>query len=225
MKQTNSEILRDYFEEVINQKNFANLSKYFSENFIRHGSPYVGMGVMTDTSSGDKVVVRKVNPNSPAANKLLVGDEIIRVTTDGRTFDTYEDLHQGELWGQGVIGTPLTLWVRRAGKDEEISIVRGLVPAFEISADAHKSGMQMYFEEMPDVKSQLIHVIESGDMVAFQAEFKGSNVRYGRSAVWTEFGFVQFADGKMTDWWNSDEEVPTLRQLGYMITAPEVVHA
>ncbi len=223
MSQTNASILQNYFDEVINQKHLDLFSKYFDDNFIRHGSQYVGMGVMTDSSSGSKVVVQKVNPSGPAANKLIEGDEILRVKSDGRTFDTFEELRNGMLWGQGVIGTSLTVVVRRDGVEREILITRGLVPAFEFPNEMQEPGMRMFFEEMPDVKAQLVEEIEVGDTVAFRAEFQGSNVNYGRSAVWSEFGFVRFKDGKMTDWWNSDEEVSTIRQLGFSITAPELV--
>ncbi len=225
MAQTNVDILKGYYEEVVNQKKLDLLPKYFSEKSIMHGMPYVGMGIMPDTSSGNKVIVRKVNPNSPAGGKLMEGDEILRAKDDGHSWSTFEELRNGGLWGQGVIGTPITIFVRRGNEEKEIQITRGLVKGFEFTNDLHKPGMQEFFKDWPDVKARLVNVLEAGDMLAFHAEFEGRNVRYGRSAVWSEFGFVRFKDGKIMDWWNSDEEVSTLRQLGFSIREPEMVKA
>lgn len=225
MTQTNSAILQGYIDEVINQKRLDLIPKYFSEKFISHGMPYVGLGVMPDISSGSKVIVQKINPNSPAADKLMEGDEILRVTDDGHTWATFEELRNGSLWGQGVIGTSLIVRVRRGNVEKDISIVRGLVKGFEFPYEFQESGMREYFKDWPDLKTRLVNMIEAGDMVAFHAESQGHNARYGRSAVWSEFGFVRFKDGKITDWWNSEEEVSVLRQLGYAIRAPELVKA
>jgi hypothetical protein len=183
------------------------------------------MGIMPDASSGSSVIFRKVNPNSPSANKLMEGDEILRVRDDGHTWNTFDELRNGGLWGQGVTGSILTVWVRRGNEEKEIPIVRGLVKGFEFPYELQEPGMKEFFKDWPEVKARLMHVIESGDLVAFHAQFEGYNIRYGRSAVWSEFGFVRFEDGKITDWWNSDEEVSTLKQLGYNILVPEMVKA
>ena len=225
MAQSNSDILRSYFEEVINQKHLDLISKYFSKKFIGHGAPYVGMGIMPDASSGTSVIVKRVNPNSPAANRLMEGDEIIHVRDDGHTWSTYEELRGGGLWGQGVIGTELTVRVRRGNEEKEIPIVRGLVKGFEFTYELHEPGMKEFFKEWHEIKITLINVIEAGDLVAFHAQYEGHNVRYGRSAVWSEFGFVRFMDGQITDWWNSDEELSTLKQLGFTIQEPQLVKA
>lgn len=225
MTNTNSGILKSYFDEVINQKHLDLIPKYFSEKFIFHGTPYVGMGVMPDISSGNKVIVQKILPGGPAAGKLMEGDEILSVVDDGHTWNTFDELRNGSLWGQGVIGTPLTVRVRRGNAEKEIPIVRGLVQGFEFPYELQEPGMREFFKDWPDVKSRLLHVIEADDLVAFHGEYQGHNVRYDRSAVWSEFGFVRFKDGKITDWWNSDEEVSTLRQLGYSIREPELVKA
>jgi hypothetical protein len=57
MAQMKVGILRSYFDEVINRKQLNLIPKYVSEKFIGHGMPYVGMGIMNDASSGDKVRV------------------------------------------------------------------------------------------------------------------------------------------------------------------------
>lgn len=225
MAQTNINILHGYFTEVINQKKLDLLPKYISEKFIEHGSPYVGLGVMTDNSSGDKITIMAVYPGSPAEGKLRVGDEILLAYDGDNTWKTYEELRQGGVWGQGEIGTCITVRVRRDSAEHEIDIIRGLVEGFEGQYDMVERGMREYFKEYPDLKARLINVIESGDLVAYHLEGQGYNARYGRSAVWAEFGFVRIKDGKITEKWYSGEEVSQFRQLGYTILAPEMVKA
>jgi C-terminal processing protease CtpA/Prc len=111
---------------VSNQKRLDLLPKYFSEKFIGHGTPYVGIGAMNDDSSGNKVVVQEVYKGGPAEGKLMVGDEIIRVYDGEHSWNTYEELRHGGLWGQGIIGTPLTVWVRRDNAEHELHLTRGL---------------------------------------------------------------------------------------------------
>ncbi len=225
MAQTNSNILRGYFDEVNNQKRLDLIPKYISEKFTGHGSPYVGMGLMTDDTSGDKVIIKAVYPGSPAEGKLMVGDEIMCAQDGERTLNTYNELRQGGMWGQGALGTPVTVWVRRQNAETEVTLMRGMVKGFEYHYEMVEMGTREFFKEYPDLKTSLVNVIEAGDMVAYQAEYQGLNVRYGRSAVWDEFGFVRIQDGKITDWWNSDEVITQFRQLGYTIQAPEMVKA
>ncbi len=105
MTQTNSSILRGYFDEVVNQihlQKYLDLeTKYFSEKFIGHVPLYVSMGIMTDASSGVKVIIQSVNPGSPAKGKVMVGDEILRVFDGKRTWRTFDELREG-VWSQGA---------------------------------------------------------------------------------------------------------------------------
>jgi hypothetical protein len=224
MTQTNSSILRDYFDEVINQKRLDLLPKYFSEKYVGHGTPYVGLGIAPDYSDGVKVTLQLVNPGSPAEGKLMVGDEILRVSDGERTWETFDELRQ-PAWGQGVLGTPLTVWVRREEVEHEINLVRGLVPGFEFPYHLLESGTREWLQEWPDLETHLVNVIETGDQVAYHAENKGYNARYGRSAVWAEFGFVRFQDGKIVDWWSAEDTFSQFKQLGYIIEEPAVVKA
>jgi len=223
MAQTNISILHGYFDEVINQKQLDRIPKYISEKFIEHGSPYVGLGVMIDDTNGDKITIMAVNPGSPAEGKLRVGDEILLAYDGDNTWKTYEELRQGGVWGQGEIGTCITVRVRRDSAEHEIDIIRGLVQGFEGHYDILERGMREYLKEYPDLNARLINVIESGDRVAYHLEGQGYNARYGRSAVWAEFGFVRIKDGKIIEKWNSEEGISQLKQLGYTLLAPTFV--
>jgi predicted ester cyclase len=225
MSQSNISILQAYFDEVNNQKRLDLIPKYLSEKFKGHGSPYVGMGLMNDDSSGDKIIIREVYPGSPSEGKLMVGDEIVRARDNGRTWNTYNELRQGGFWGQGALGTPVTVWVRRGGSEIEVTLMRGMVKGFEYPYSMVEMGTREFLAEFPDLQTRLVKAIESGDMVAYHVENQGRNVRYGRSAVWSEFGFVRIQDGKITEWWSSEETIPQFRQLGFTILQPEVVKA
>jgi hypothetical protein len=165
-----------------------------------------------------------VQPGGPADGKLMAGDEILRVSDGDRTLETFDELRHAP-WGPGVLGVPLTIWVRREGKEHEITLVRGLVPAFEFPYNLLESGIREGRKYWPDLQAHLVRVIESGDLVAYHAEIRGHNTRYGRSAVWGEFGLVRFQDGKITDWWSADDSFSRLKQLGYTIEEPPVAEA
>jgi hypothetical protein len=222
MTQTNSSILRGYFDEMVNQKHLDLFPKYFSEEFIGHVTPYVGMGMAPDYSSGVKVTIQFVNPGSPAEGKLMVGDEILRVFDGERTWETFDELRQS-TWGQGALGTSLTMWVRREEVEHEITLVRGLVQGFEFPYHLLESGTREYYKEWPDLTARLVNVIEAGDLVAYHAENQGYNARYGRAAVWAEFGFVRIQNGKITDWWSAENTFSQFKQLGYTIEEPALV--
>ncbi len=225
MSQSNASILERYFEEVLNQKKIDLVPNYVSKNFTGHGTPYVGMGLMYDQSSGDKIVILSVYPGSPADGKLMVGDVILRAQDGNRTWDTFEKLRMGGLWGQGAVGTPVTVWVRRDGFETEITLQRGLVRGFEYSFDMVERATRQTSEEWPDLKVRLVHLIEAGDMVAYHLEAQGQHAQYRRSAVWSEFGFVRIQNGKITDWWSSEETLAQYKQLGFTILSPEMAMA
>ena len=219
MSQTNSSILRGFFDEVVNQRRLDLFPKYFSETYVGHGTPYVGIGLVPDYSSGAKVTVQLVSPGGPAEGKLMVGDEILRVVDGERTWETFDELRQ-PTWGQGVLDTSLTMWVRREEVEHEITLVRGLVQGFEFPYHLLETGYPEYYKEWPDLETRLVRVMETGDLIAYHAESQGYNARYGRSAVWAEFGFVRFQDGKITDWWSAEDTFSQFKQLGYTIEDP-----
>ena len=154
----------------------------------------------------------------------MVGDEILRVSDGERTWETFDELCQ-TAWGQGALGTSLTVRVRREEAEHEISLVRGLVPAFEFPYHTLESGMRQWLKDWPDLEARLVNVIEAGDLVAYHAENQGNNTRYGRAAVWAEFGFVRVQQGKITDWWSAEDTFSQFKQLGYTIEEPAVVKA
>ena len=128
--------------------------------------------------------------------------------------------------GEGVlVDSSLTVVVRRENVEKEITIVRGLVQGFEFPYKLMEPVWREYNKEWPDLKARLVNVIEAGDLVAYHAENQGHNARYGRSAMWAEFGFVRFKDCNIIDWWSTEDLVSQFNQLGYTILAPALVKA
>jgi hypothetical protein len=224
MSQTNSDVLRGVFDEVINQQRLDLLPEYFSEDYIGHGTPYVGVGAGADFSDGEKVIVDLVHPGGPADGRLMVGDEILRVSDGDRSLETFAELRYAP-WGPGVLGVPLTIWVHREGEEHEITLVRGLVPSIDFPCHLVEPSLREWYKLWPDLETRLVRVMESGDLVAYHAENRGSNVRYGRSAVWAEFGMVRVQDGKITDWWSTEDTFSQFKQLGYTVEEPPVAEA
>ena len=219
MSPTNSEILHGYYDEVINQKRLDLIPKYLSKNLIIHNVTYVGVGIMTDDLNGVQVIVLNVIPGSPADGKLMVGDELLRVDDGARTWETYEELRLF-LWGPGPVGSSLTLWVLRGGIEYKITLFRDLIPGPEIPFHFIESSFPEFFKEWPDIKNQVVQVLESGDMVAYRLENQGYNTRYGRRAVWTEFGFMRIQDGMITELWALEDLLFQFKQLGYIVHEP-----
>jgi hypothetical protein len=104
MTQTNSDILRGLVDEVLNQKRLDLLPKYLSGEYVGHGTPYVGLGIAPGYSDGVEFTVQLVHPGGPAEGKLMMGDEILRLSDGERTWETFDELRQS-AWGQGVLGT------------------------------------------------------------------------------------------------------------------------
>ena len=221
MSQTNSSILRGFFEEVLNQRNPDLLPKYVSENYAGHVTPYVGVGVAPDSGSGEKVTIQTVVPGSPADGKLMVGDELLHVSDGDRTWETSNELRQSS-WDLGPLGTSLTVWVRRAGEKHKITLVRDLVQGVDLPYGFIESGVREAHKDWPDLQIRLKLVIESGDLVAYHAENQGYNARFGRSAVWSECGFMRMQDGKITEWSSTEDGYSMCRQLGYTIEEPQL---
>ena len=221
MSQTNGSVLRGFFEEVLNQRNPDLLSKYFSDNYIGHVTPYVGVGVGPDFSSGEKVIIRMVVPGGPSDGKLMVGDELLRISDGDCTWETFDEI-RNSTWGHGPLDTAFTVWVRREGQEHEITLTRGLIQGVDIPYHFVEDGISELFETWPDWHSRLVQVLEVGDLVAYHAEHQGYNARFGRSAVWSEFGFVRVQGGKITDWWSNEDLYSQYKQLGYTIEEPSL---
>ena len=221
MSKTNKQVFQEYIEIVINPQRFELIHDYLSEECLFHTPPYVGLGIMIDDTSGDKVLIQEIAPNGPAAGHLQEGDEIVKVSDERGVRETYEQLRPS-VWGQGTIGAPITVTIRREGKDLDVTFSRGRIEAFDTTLSDVLEIWKHYMQNTwPGQKSEIKLLVEEGDLVAYYMLVSGTNADYNQPAVWADCGVVRFKDGKISEWWSVEDELSQIRQLGYRIEEPE----
>lgn len=224
MKQSNKEIVRRFLEEFFNQKDMSAYARYISRDYVSHVMPYIGMGLMLDSSVPGKVVVTEVNPNGPAAGKFMVGDEIVYAEDESDRWETYEQLRE-TMWGLGHIGSHVKVRVLRGGELVELDITRGLVKAFDTNyEDNFEWSKRTLLEEVPDSKVDILHLVEEGDLVACLYSITGTNALFNRQALWSESAFFRVVDGKIVEDWGVSDWLSMNRQWGFTFNLP-VQHA
>ena len=220
MSKSNVKIVREYIEEVNNRKNFDVVFDYCDKNCMIHVSPYVGFGINTDDTSGNRVVILKVALRSPAHGHLHAGDELVRVHDDENHWETFEQLKSG-LWGQGVVGTSVTFTVRRGGNILTIPLTRARIEGFDQKlADMIDIWRTNTLKDWPDLKTNIDMIFGDGDLVMCYGVNQGTNTEYHRSAVWAEMDLFRLKDGKITEIWGVQDDIAVMKQLGYQIHEP-----
>ncbi len=217
---SNKQVVRDFYTKVINEKRLDLIEEYVSPSYVAHGFPYVGMGVNSDSTSGDKIVVTAIVPGSPADGKLEVGDEILMAKDDTHTWEGYQTL-KNSPWGWGEIGTQVTVRVKRGEQTLDIPVTRGLVPGSEIPYDMLiESFKKSLTRDWPDLEVNVEAMVEEDDLVACLVTQQGANSEFERSAVWPSSAFYKFEDGKIVEGWGVDDNVRWMMQMGYDIEPP-----
>jgi predicted SnoaL-like aldol condensation-catalyzing enzyme len=222
MSKTNTEIVREQIEEVINHKHIDRIFDYYSRDCIIHNPPYVGLGLNFDDRSGEYLILTEIASSGPAAGKLRLKDKIVRVKDDVKTWGTFQDLKNG-LWGQGVLGTPLTVTVNRDGKLIEIPLERGRVEGFDLNLSTNiEIWNDFTLKIWPDLKVEIRVICGEGDLVACYLVNSGTNQEYHHSAVWDECDIYRLKDGKIIEVWGVESLLVQMKQLGYQILPPVV---
>ncbi len=221
MTPSNKEIVRNYYAEVVNEKQLDRIGDYFSKDFVYHGFPYVGMGVQTDSSSGKKVVITAGAKNSPAEGKLEPGDEILMAKDEKNTWDRFSQLKHTS-WGHGVVGTEVVVRVKRGEDILDITLTRGLVKGFDAPFELLKKSVETSLvRDWPDMKVHIEAMVAEEDFVACFLSQSGVNTEFERHAVWPTSAFFKLSEGKIVEGWGIGGETVLLKQLGYEIVPPE----
>jgi hypothetical protein len=221
MENNNIQIVRECIEQITNAKKFDKIYDYYSEECIFNNPPYVGLGFFPDDSSGERLEVKTVVPNSPATEVLQQGDVVLRASDDNESWEGYDQLRTG-LWGQGKLGTEVTLTLLRSGEPIEATIKRGRIDGFYLPIATLQDVWQHFMlEEMPDLKTEIIQIMASGDLVAFYAANTGTSTIYNQSAVWTECNILRLENGKIVEWWGVEDTLSEWRQMGFQIREPQ----
>ncbi len=220
MSKTNVQIVSEYIEQVINQKQLEKFSEFCRDDCIIHSTPYVGLGVNFDDSSGTHLVLANYAAGGPVDGHLQIGDELVRVKDGDREWETFEELKSG-LWGQGVVDTEITLTVRRHGNLLSIPIKRGQVKTFDRNLlDVLKLGVPYMLKFWPDLRSDIKLIFGEGDYVTCYAVNHGTNLEYSRTAVWGEIDIIRLKSGKIAEMWTVEDSYAEVKQLGFDIKEP-----
>ena len=223
MSKSNKQIFEEFVDQVLNKKNFDLIHEYMDEGCTFHTPPYVGLGFIPDTTSGEKVIVQVITQDSPAAEHLQVGDEVLRISDEHGVRDTFEQL-DSLTWGQGKLGTPIKLTIRRGDKTFDVTIERGLIEHFDRVLSETLEPWKDYMNNIwPDMDNKIDLLIQDGEYLAFFTTSKGTNTDFNRSAIWADCGIVRFKDGKITEWWSVEDTLSQYRQLGYLVKEPAKV--
>ena len=214
---TNTEIIHDVLEQVVNQKRIDAWDEYFSPDYIARGAPFIGMGFGRDTS-GDKHTVDFVIPDSPAEGKLQVGDELLWVEDERQRWAGCEDISEGL---RSHRGSRLKLGGHRDQQTLEVELTRGLIQGFDTDNDRAKSEMQHFMtREIPDLSVEVKMTLEDGDKVVCLMEYRGTHAEFKREAIWREIWIARLSDGKIVESWPLPDIDAYCRQLGFQVIPP-----
>jgi len=216
----NVQIVREYTDVVFNQKQFDQAFRYCDPDCVIHNPPYVGLGIGTDNRSGERFIIIEIAPNSPAAGHLLPGDELVRVIGGDKTWETYKDFLYGNFT-QGIVGTPITITVRREGQLLDIPIMIGRVEGFDMKFSKYIDiWKNIITTEWREFKQDIQQIFGADDLVSIYAINSGTHREFHHSAVWSECDIYRLREGKITDIWVVEDSLTELTQLGYRLHEP-----
>jgi len=214
---SNTQIIHDVLEQVVNQKRIDAWDEYFSSDYIARRAPFIGFGFSRDTS-GNKHIIDGIMEGSPAEGKLQVGDELLWVEDERQRWATYEDVSEGLRRHRGGI---LKVGVRRDQQTLEVELTRGLIRAFDTDNDQAKSEMRDFMtREIPDLSVEVKMTLADGDMVVCLKEYRGTHAEYKREAIWREIWIARLSEGKIAESWPLPDIDAYCRQLGYQLIPP-----
>jgi hypothetical protein len=180
----------------------------------------VGIGLDFDDTTGTSLILYQIAPNGPAAGLLKIGDELVRVKDDTRSWESFHDLRSG-LWGQGLEGTEVAMTVRRNGQLLTFHLKRERIESFDLKfSDMMKNFIPEMQKNWPDLKSEIKIIFGADDMVSCYMVNSGTNLEFGRSAIWGEMDLFRLENGRITETWMVENSFSELKQLGYQITEP-----
>jgi predicted ester cyclase len=220
MKDQNIQIVKEYIEQVFNQKRIERIFDYIAEECIFHSPPYVGIGLIPDSTSGERIVIQEIARGGPADGKLQIGDVITRARDANGDWQTFDELHL-RLWGQGKLGAPVTLTVLRGDKELEYTIMRGRIEGFDNKAEDTIWMWEEYLtKEFPDLTCEINLIFGEGDQVAYFATNTGTNSTFHQTVIWTECNILRLEKGRIVEWWGVEDTQSQMLQEGFRLLEP-----
>jgi len=218
MSEKNVQMVRDLIAAG-NEGGIEKTRSFFSEGCVYKGTPYVGCGFNIDDGDGRRVLVSSTLPGAPSEGKLLAGDEILSVREAGRVHEGFTELHMSP-WGPGSPGEPVEFRLRRGGKEIEVTVSRGKVPAYELPLDGILEMQKTFFRTWPDHHEEIELIIDGGEYVAVLSMVGGTNAELGRRAFWASSSLYRLQNGKIIEIRGVDDNLSVYRQLGYSVSEP-----
>lgn len=222
MSKSYKEIVLGYLK-ADDEKQVHQMGEFFSEDYVVHVSPYVGLGFTIDDSEEDKLKVKGLAKSSPAEKNLKFGDEIVGMADELHSTQSVEELRKGmEGWGQGEIGTPITVTVIRDGTKLDLELTRAKIEGLDLHYAEFKDAWEHnLLTAVDNQKTELLHYFENGDMVMYFARTSGTVNEFGRSAIWEYAVVARIKDGKFVESWSVGPGLGYYTQLGFKIEPPK----
>lgn len=218
MSEKNVQMVRDFITAG-NEGGIDKIRSFLSDGCVYKGTPYVGCGFNLDDSDGKRILVSSTLPGAPSEGKLLAGDEILSVRESGRVHEGFTELHMSP-WGPGRPGEPVEFKLRRGGKEIEVTVLRGKVPAYEVNLDGMLEGQKTFYQTWPDHHEDIELIVDGGEYVAVLSMVGGTNAELGRCAFWASSSLYRVRDGKITEIRGVDDNLSVYKQLGYSVSEP-----
>jgi len=214
---SNTEIVRDALEKIVNQKRIDAWDEYFSPDYVSRGASFIGLGFTRD-SSGEQHIIRAVLPGSPAEGKLEAGDKILWIEDGQQRWDTHESISKGLQCHQG---SKLRVGVQRGEESLDVELHRTLIAGLETGNDQAKSEMRDFMtREIPDLRVDIQLTLADEDKVVCLMEYRGTHASFNREANWREIWIARLFEGKIVESWPLPDIDAYCKQLGFQITPP-----
>ena len=222
MSKSNKEIILGLLKAE-DEKQVNKMGDYISDDYVFHVSPYVGLGFNIDDSEEGKLKVKGLAKGSPAEKALKNGDEIVGMADELHSTQSVEELRKGlGGWGQGEIGTPITVTVIRDGEKMDLELTRAKIEGLDLHyAEFKDTWNHNLLTAVDNQKTELLHYFEDGDMVMYFARTSGTVNEFGRSAIWEYATAARIKDGKLVEAWSVGPGLEYYTQLGFKIEPPK----
>ena len=216
---SNIEIIQEVIEQVVNQKKIKKWDLFFSQDYMAHGAPYLGIGYSTK-KVGYKLIINFIVPGSPAEGNLQEGDELLWGEDERQRWGNVKALSQAI--GRGQRGSIFKLAVRRGDETLEFELAKG---PFHVDTGCKqaKAEMKIFMTKVvPDLQATIDLIFGDGDMVVCLMTYSGTHATYKREAIWREAWITRLSAGMIVESWPVNDESSFLRQIGYKLVPPKV---
>jgi ketosteroid isomerase-like protein len=219
MSMSNKQIVQEFYNRL-NEQSVEKIWEYIDDNFEYALETWIERGVYLKTE-GKKAIVREVSPDAPGAEKIQLGDEVVRVQEAGHVYETFEEIRY-DAWGLNP-KEKFNIRVRRDGElfDYDITPVVAKMGRMPFPLEQLKKNNEANKDTNPELHYELEYLIAEGDLVASITSCTGMDKKYKRPLAYSQALVFQFADGKIVRMFELHNVAAELRQQGYRFIPPD----